>query len=347
MKKRIRNCLLAVTAAASSFLLLSGFDSAVTVQDIMSNSQAYMSAAPGMTCELQGEAHVSFDMTKDDQTQSLPMTGNLGFIVQYTLDPFCFAVTGSASGDVSLLQTSGEVTLDAYMVSQEDGSGTIYMRVPAMGDDAWHAASLPAEDVSQVKNMFTSAMAGDMATVSGQTGIDLAGFQDTIYSNLAVAPEPATVDGLECYEVTGAISGDTFIDLINQVSSAVSQTIDESTMMVLEMILGGIQIDITIHYATDNFQPVAALVDLSNSDFSMIAQMFSAMMMPADTEDSGEMPMMNLTVNKLYLTAFYAESNAAIEVPAEALAAEAETSLSISDAMDMAGNVAGASGVSG
>ena len=63
MKKNIRNRFLAVTAAAaSSFLLLSGFDSALTVQDIQNNVRDAMSSMGGFSADVQAVADLSLDM---------------------------------------------------------------------------------------------------------------------------------------------------------------------------------------------------------------------------------------------------------------------------------------------
>ncbi len=340
MNKRLRNSLFAVTAAVSSFLLLSGFDSAMTVPDIMSNSQGYMSAAPGMACDVEGVADVSLDMTMGGQTQSIPLTGNASMNVQYTLEPFSLAVTGSAQGDASAMGVSGEVSIDLYMITQDDGSGVMYVYLPAAGDDSWHAAAITAEDVSMMKTMVTSALSGDAAAATAQLGVDLSAVQDSFYSNLTLSPEPVMVNNIECYEVTGTITGDAFAQMLSQVSEVAPQAINESAMMVLQMVLGGIQIDTKMYYATENFAPVQASVDLSSSDFSAIGQMFLAMSMASASTDSSQTPDMSISVNALNLTANFAELDSAIEVPADALAAPVETTVSLSDAMNMASSAA-------
>ncbi len=344
MKKNFRNRMLAVTVAAtSSFLLLSGFDSAMTVEDIVSNSQQTIASMNGMSVEFQGVADLSLDMTVADQTQSLAMSGNMDYTVQYTLDPFMVAVTGSMKGEAAALGMSGDVTMDMYLVGQEDGSGIIYACIPATGDDLWHAASIPAEDFTQVKDTVVSSLSGDLSQLSSQTGVDLAAMQSSIYGNMTVSPQPANVDGIECYEVVGAISGDTLAELISQVSSAIPQAnIDESTMMMMQMLLAGVKVDITAHYATDNFAPVASKIDLGNSDFSSIAQVIGALMMSSSSSDSSNTPAISMTVNALNASVFCNEQTAPIEVPAEALAAEVEQSLSMSDIAGAATSAAGA-----
>lgn len=337
MKKSIRNRLIVVAAAASSFWLLSGFDSEISVQEIISNSQAAVAASPGLSCQLQGNADVSLDMSLSGESQSLPVTGNVDFTVQYTKEPFCFAVTGTAVGDASVMGMAGDLNIDLYIVSQEDGSGIMYAYMPQIGDDQWHAASVTAEDMTKMSDMVTSSLSGDMSAVSGQTGIDVAALQESMYSDMAVSPEPETVDGIECYEVTSSITGDKLMEVISQVAAAVPEAnIDESAMLVLQMVLSGVKVDTTTHYATDTFEPVAALVDLSASDFSSIAQMFGSMMMSSDSTEETQTPEIGVTVNALNIMAFYNPLDSGIEVPEEALAAEVETDASLSDAMNMA-----------
>lgn len=346
MKKNFRNRLMAVTAAAaSSFLLLSGFDSATTVQDIMTNSQAAMAAANSMSAEFQGNADLSFDMSLGGETQSLAMTGNANAVVQYSLDPFVIGVTGGATGDAAAFGLAGDVTFDFYVAAQEDGSGIMYAHIPAMGDDQWHAASVSAEDLTMVKDAIVSSRSGDISAAVGQTGIDVASIQEAVNSSMTVSETPATVDGIECYEVTSVISGDTLSELISQILAAVPQAgIDDSVTMILQMILSGIQIDVTNHYAADTFAPVACVVDLGNSDFSTIGQLIGAMMMSGASDESTEMPEINLNVNALNLTVFFHELTAPIEIPAEALAAEVESAVSAADVTNMAQSAAESAG---
>ncbi len=346
MKKNFRNRLMAVTAAAaSSFLLLSGFDSATTVQDIMTNSQAAMAAANSMSCEFQGNVDLSFDMSIGGETQSLAMTGNADVLVQYSLDPFVLGVTGGAAGDAAAFGVAGDIDFDFYLAAQDDGSGIMYAHMPAAGDPEWHAASISADDMENLKTSLAAALSGDTSALAGQAGVDISSLQDAVNSAMTVSESPATVDGIECYEVTYVISGDTLAELVSQILAAVPQAkIDESTTMVLQMILSGVQIDLTAHYATDNCAPVACVIDLGNSDFSMIGQLIGAMMMSGASDDSTQTPEMNLTVNALNLTAAFNEMSTPIEIPAEALAAQVETQISAADVTNMAESAAASTG---
>ncbi len=335
MKKNFRNRLLAVTAAAaSSFLLLSGFDSAMTVQELQDNGRAAIAADNGMSIQMIGVADLSLDMTSGEQSQSIPVTGNMDLTLNYTFEPFAMSVVGSMSGDASAFGVSGGGDVAMYLISQDDGTGITYAKSSLAGDNAWHAASVPAEEMTKMKESVSASLEGDFSAVGEKLGIDLNAIQEKFNSLMTVSPEPENVNGVECYEVASTFTGDDIMELLSAVLTAVPNAgIDETTLSTYKMFVSGIQINSVAHYEVSTFRPVAAMIDLGASDFSMIAQLLGAMMF--SSEQSTEAPTIGLTVNALNINASYLDVPESIEVPAEAAAVQPETEISISGMGDM------------
>ena len=331
MKKSFRNRLLAVTAAASmSFLLLSGFDSEMTVEEVNDRVSESMASMNGLNAEAYGIADLSIDVTADGQTQSIPISGSVDYSVAMTLDPFVVGVSASLSGDASAMGMAGSIDVETYIVGQEDGSGIVYARVPMDGDNGWHAAAMSAEDMEQMFASVMAAFSQDPEEAISEMGIDIASLKDRIISNATLAPDPVNVNNVECYEITQTIDGNTLFEILSEVLDAYPLAgIDSDSLSAFQMLFSGIQIDGVTDCSVDDFTPVYAAIDLSGSDFSTIGQMIGAMMFSSD--DASAMPEISVNVNALNLTMSYGEVPDQIEIPADALAAEVETTVDMSE----------------
>ena len=342
MKKNIRNRFLAVTAAAaSSFLLLSGFDSALTVQDIQNNVRDAMSSMGGFSADVQAVADLSLDMAVGEQSQSLPVTGNASFTVQFIEEPFAMAVSGSAAADASAMGFAANQDLDVYMIAQDDGTGIVYVRMPQGGDDGWHAAAVTTEYMDQIIGNVKGMLSGDMSSVNAQMGsnIDLNALMEKYKGDMVLAPEAVNVNGTDCYEITQSFDGDTLFSLITDVAGAVPTAgMDASSLSAFQMFFSGIRLDTVTDVAVDTFKPVYAGMDLGGSDFSMLGQMVGSMMMSsaqgASQDQDGsqaQAPSISVTVNALNCAMNYADAPDEIIVPEEALAAPVEGPVSVPD----------------
>lgn len=331
MKKNFRNRFFAVSAAAvMSFLLLSGFDSSLTVEDITGNMQTSMMERGGMSCDVVGTADASIDVTAGGETQSLPISGSLDYSIQMTVEPFAMAISGSAAGDASAMGMSGGIELEMYMLELEDGSGVMYMRLPQGEDTAWHAAALSSDYMESTVGAVKAAFSGDTQAAAKGMGLDLSALQEKFGADAQLAPEAVNVNGIDCYEITQTVDGDTLYGAVSEVLSAMPQAgIDSSSLAAFQMLFSGIRMDTVTDCSVEDFAPVYASVDLSGSDFGMIAQMFGAM--TGQSQDASQIPEVKVNVNALNVAMNYSEAPEQIEVPAEALAAEIETTLSMDD----------------
>ena len=331
MKKTFRNKLLATCAAASmSFLLLSGFDSSLTLEDVTENMTASMGELGGLSCDVVGTADVSIDVTAGGETQSMPISGSLNYSIQMTLDPFVMAVSGSAAGDASAMGMSGSMDIEMYIKQLEDGTGVMYVYLTQGEDAGWHAAALSADYMESTVGAVKSAFSGDSKAAAESMGLDLSSLQQTLNANAELASEAVNVNGVDCYEITQTIDGNTLYSAVSEVLSAMPQTgIDTSSLAAFQMLFSGIRMDMVTDCSVEDFAPVYASVDLSGSDFGMIGQMFGAM--TGQSQDASQAPEIKVNVNALNLAMNYSEVPSQIEIPAEALAAEVETTLSMDD----------------
>jgi len=332
MKKGFGNRLFVVTAAAAaSFLLLSGFDSTLTVEDVNEKTKEALSTMNGFSATVSGVADASIDVAADGETQSLAMKGELDYSVQITEEPFALAVSGSMAGDAAAMGVSGGLEMEMYLAQQEDGTGIVYVRVPQGEDTGWHAAALGAEDMEKMSETVKASLRGDKTAAAEQLGMDLDAINEQIQANATLAPEAVNVNGVDCYEITQSIDGDTLFSILSEVVEAMPQAgIDSTSLSAFQMLFNGIQVDAVADVSAADFTPVYAELDLGNSDFSMIGQMFGAMAI--SSQDASQTPEISVNVNALKLSMNYGEAPEQIEIPADALAAEIETTMSLSDA---------------
>ena len=337
MKNSFRNKMFAVTAAAvSSFLLLSGFDSTLTAEDVLEKSRGAWEQAGGFTAAVVADADLSIDVVAGEATQSLPIKGNADYEVQYIAEPFALSVCGNASGDAPAMGMAGGIEMDAYIVEQEDGSGISYIRMPITGDNAWHAATITAEDLSQMKEGLAAAMKGEAPADLNVSGIDLSGIIEQISGDMLLSSEPVSVDGVDCYEISKSIDGETLSGILSQVASSIPQAgLDEASLSAFQTLFSGLKADVFTDCSVEDFVPMYAEIDLSGSDFNTIGQMVGSMMGMGGSEDSTQVPQVNVAVNALRCTVSYYEVPEEITVPEEALMTEVETMISVSDLTGM------------
>ena len=327
MKKNFRNRLLAVTAAASmSIMLLSGFDSSLTVEDVTRKTTEAMSAAGGLNCDVQGIADVSVDVSAGGETQSMAINGSLNYSVQFTVDPFVMAVSGEMTGEAAAMGVSEGMKIEVYLAAREDGSGVMYVRMPDEEESGWHAAAVTAEDMTMLRDSVKASLSGNPAEAADLLGMDLEGLKEQLSTNMTLAPEAVNVNGIDCYELTQSVDGTTLFNAVSTVMNAMPDAgIDQATLSAIQMLLGGIRMDVVSDCAVDTFEPVYASLDLGGSDFSMLGQMYGAM--AVSSNDGSQGPEISVNVNALNLSMNYGEVPAAIEIPSEALEAEIETTV--------------------
>ena len=326
MKKNLRNRLLALAAVSvSSIMLLSGFDSSMTVEDIMSKAQEANASLSQFSAHAVVNGDVQLDVSASGQTQSMPMSGNMDMNMQYTLDPIEYSAIGTMSGDASAMGMAGEGAMEMYMVSDDEGGLTMYAKVSGMGaDEGWQAVKIPTESAQMMNDLMAKSMAGDYSAIEESLGIDIKALQDEFMGKAELAPEAVNVNGKDCYEITMTLTGEDISSLLTTLSEAKPEIMDPSAVQMIQMFTGSLQFNIVEDIDAETFRPVYVGCDLTGSDFSMISQLIGSMMFSSTSSDGeAETPEINLTVNDLSMKINYDyESPVSIEVPEEALGAD-------------------------
>ena len=326
MKKNLRNRLLALAAVSvSSIMLLSGFDSSMTVEDIMAKAQEANASLTEFSAHAVANGDIQLDVSASGQTQSMPMTGNMDMDLQYTFDPIEYSAIGTMSGDASAMGMAGEAAMEMYMVNADDGGLMMYVKVSGMGEDeGWQAVEVPAESAQMMNDLMAKSLAGDYSAIEESLGIDVKALQDEFFSKAVLAPEAVNVEGKDCYEVTLTLTGEDIGSLLTKLSEAKPELVDPNTVQMIQMFTGALQVNVVEDIDVETFRPVYAGFDLAGSDFSMISQLIASMMFSSTSSgDEAETPEINLTVNDLSMKINYDyESPVSIEVPEEALGAD-------------------------
>lgn len=315
--------------ALSAVMMLSGFDSAMTPEDLNKKSQEAVAEKSNTTIKITMAADAKLVIGSDASTATtMPMNGNVDLQVAYTLDPFMMSMEGTLSG--SAMGQSGDGSLKEYLVSNDDGTGTTYMYLDmstgASGESEaaapqWTAAKIDKETMDQVAEALEASQSGDYSKLK-ESGIDVEGIQKALYENAALAPEAVTVGDTECYEMTSELKGDQIASLLDQMMASGKLTqseteMDETTKQLTEMVLQSLNIVAVTDYSTETFLPVHMGLDMSGSDFSWFGQLIAQS--SASSGDSSSVPEVSVEIGKLEAAADYDyETPVEITVPDEA-----------------------------
>ncbi len=335
MNKNLRNRMLAIASVAvSSVMLLSGFDSALTAGDIIDKSVEASKSLEQFSASMRGIVDMEVSYAAGEQTQSIPINANVDVDLQYILNPFTCGLTGSVSGDASAVGVAGSAGMDTYIVPNDAGELITYARVTGLGDDAWQAVKLSEEQTTLIKDAIEKSLSGDLASLSGEVGMDLEALQNEFKESAVLSPEAVNVAGKDCYELTIPVTGDKIYELLTQLASSNPELgLDESVLSMMSMVVGALRLDIIEDIDVETFRPVCVVYDLSGSDFSLLAQLAAAMTAMSGDE-SQETPSFELTTNNLNLTITYDyDSTVSIEVPEDALSAPVQDAAAAEEAV--------------
>lgn len=325
----------ALTAAGlASVLMLSGFDSAMTPQDLLDKAQKAQAEKDFGTIRIGLDADVVVQIGEEASTATnAPMTGQGDMTVSYTVDPFAVSISGNLEG--SALGQSGQGTIQEYITENEDGTGSIYVGEEGSTDGGsqtegsgmnWTAQSIDAGKMKTMKEAVTAARSGDYSTLQA-AGLDIEGIRKSLTDVSTITSEPVQAGGKECYEMVTPIGGDTFSSALDQLMNSELMkgkegSMDQSVLDMAGLMLQNMSMNLVTDYAADDLLPVHGEMDLSGSDFSwigdMIAQISQAQAAGSDS-GSSQIPAVSVNVNTLKGTVDYDfETPVSIVIPEEA-----------------------------
>lgn len=322
MKKHIVLGLISGTAAAA--MMLSGFDSAMTVQELHRKSQEAQAAKNSATVSMQMEADAALQIGTDSSTATkASLNGNADLTISYTLDPFQMKMEGNVKG--TALGNTVDATLSEYFVTDDDGSGIIYANLDTGNGGSWEASRVGKDQMRTVQEALEASKSGDYSKLKEQ-GFDAQALLDQVEKVTTLAPEAVTTGNQECYEMTSTISGSLLSGMLTDVmnsslSNASGDGLDDQKRQIAEDILKSLSVNTKEDYNTETFLPVHMEMDLSGSDFSGLVSRIESLIRAGYTGSAAEPeePQLSVTVNTLKASADYDfDTPVSIEVPEEA-----------------------------
>ncbi len=293
MRKRL---VATIAAGAAAVLMLSGFDSAMTVQELTEKSKNAIAQASSLKADIQGEAAATLNVSQEGEngaSMTIPINGLFNLNTQLNLDPLQIMLEMEYRGEAMGQGMDGR--MEMYILEKEDGTADAYMGTYSSSENAsmqWMANTADAEQVGQLKTAVDAMLSGDPSKLSSLSGAGLpvdstavgdlvANYQDQILGMTALSQQSVMVDGKECYQLTADVSGNDLLPLMTGMMTASGQTLDDMTMQMMEAVLSGIRIRMESDIDTATFLPVYAVVDLGGSDFTSVGNMMVSSMMGA------------------------------------------------------------------
>ncbi len=337
MMKKSRAGFLAVLLATS--LPTAAFASEMTVQELYEKAQAAQSGINAFCMDMTGEADVLLHMGAGEGASSMEATGTVDIAMQLSKEPFAMSMKGTMAGDA--MGQAGVLDLEMYFVSNEDGTGSEYIHVNGMGEDSgWIVETVSEDLMQQMADSIQQSTTGDYTAFTELYGVDIEAFQEKLMEKSELKEGTVDVNGKTCLELNQQIPGEMFAELITAVMSSEAfqsqlsdagetEALDSSTLdmtsMIVSTIFGCLNMDMTSDYDAETFLPVHAQLDLSESDFSSLMDMFGSMFMTGTETEGESAPELSLELPVLNLAYDYDfETPVEITVPAEALQAGEE-----------------------
>ena len=152
MRRRLLGVLGVGTAAV---MMLSGFDSAMTVADLEKNAVEAMKTVEQFSGDFNAGADITVTVTQEGEngaTMSLPLSGELTGSFCMTMEPMAAGMEMQFSGSGAGEEGSGSMQL--YVVENEDGTGTGYVHAVSGEDDTgWEASEISADEMAQDRTL--------------------------------------------------------------------------------------------------------------------------------------------------------------------------------------------------
>ena len=332
MKKQLTGIVLGLACAAS--LSFGAFAEAPTAEDILAASSEAGSVNE-MNFTVDGAADIAIVLPDMGDEGTFAVNGSLGMDASATLEPLAMKMDMNMSGEA--VGQSGDIDMQMYMVTKEDGALGMYMKGVALGEEMdWQYAEIPAEEISSF-----------ISTIKEKGGqFDMSSFP----VEFALADDTVDVNGHECYQLTTSM---TWAELKEVVTTALDaakaelpeeqaesfEQIDQALGMA-DMFVGGLVLNMEIDVDTQSYLPQRAHLDLAGSDWTVLAALFAQS--AGLTNEDGSLMNVDINVNSLYLDYIYDyETPVDVTVPEEAIAAEANGVTLDEDALADAGELLG------
>lgn len=321
---RKRNFLISATLLGAASFMLTGFDSAATVEDVM---EKYMEASQSLTefsADATLNAQIGIDMSSDASgTSTLSVGGTGDFTMDYKLDPLTFGMSGNL--DIGAMGVEQNMNMQIYMVPADGGAYELYTYIDdgSGAGGAWEYESSTVDE-AEMEEVISSIL-------EAQKSMDLS----TLPGTWSLGKEAVDVNGTSCYQLLYTVTYDDLSDLIADAMSASGETMSEEDAAMLALVMNGLVFNVEVDVDAATYLPMRMHMDMDGSDLSGINSLLSIVMASSSTDESVSMPDIELNISDLYLEAVYDYSTPVeVTVPDEALQAKDSTDGSQSDDLE-------------
>lgn len=300
MKKKL---LLGLTVLGAASMLC-GFDSAETADSLYQKMLDATADASGASMSMGMNLDAAINVSDGTTDSSLGITMSGTFDVNATMDPVATELVGSM--DLSALGQGQHMEMKSYSVTAEDGGLETYSFTKESTDDegSWAYNKDSNIDMTSLMDLSKSLTAADMA----DWGL-----------TFTLAPEAATVNGTECYELSTVIDSSTLDTVLKKVSELAGEdlTSDQDVAMAMQY-LDGLKLNITYYVDAATYLPVSVTMDMNDSDLTVLNSLIASTL-ASEEGTSAELVLNDFSINA---TTSYGDV-AAITVPQEAIDAVA------------------------
>lgn len=309
MKKSV---LFTVLALGAGSMMLTGFDSAATAEDVMEKYQEVNQTLPSFSADtnLNLAVGIGMNMQGVNMNMDLAMLGDLS--MDFIKDPLSMKIGGSMS--VTLPgETAESIDMQIYMVPAEDGGMDCYAYTNAEGEGEWAYEAVPADQMQTITDLMANPQL----------------YQNELPGTVSLAEEAVEVNGVSCYELTNTM---TWADLEPVITEAMNATMEaddqeelQSVLSMVGMYAEGIQMNMVMDIDVETYRVMKAHLDFAGSDMSMLNQILAYAFSDTDDDGNAVFPEVSLDLSNLYMDIVYDYTEpAAITVPEEGLTAKTD-----------------------
>lgn len=324
MKKK--NLLISALLLGASSAMLMGFDSAATVDDVMSKYMEASQNVADVSANATLNAQVGLSMSSESSgTSTLSVGGTGDFSISYKMDPMSFGMSGGLN--IGMMGVEQAMEMEMYMVPGEDGTYELYSYMDDGTGGTWEY-TVSETDQAEIDQALEAIKAA-----SGE--FDFSQLPGT----WSLGEEPVDVNGTSCYQLLYTVTYSDLEQLIADSMAATGEEMDEEEAAMMEAVLSGLVFNIEVDVDAETYQAQRMYMDMNGSDLTGISTLISMAMAQSSGDSDGPvtMPEISLDISNLYLEATYDYSTPVeVTVPDEALQAKDGTA---SDAGQSLGEV--------
>ncbi len=330
MRKRRIGSIVSVGAAV--ILMLSGFDSSMTAEQLQEKSASALAGVSSMEGSVSGTVDTVMTVSEDAQSgdsTDVPVGGTVELSYKVGLEPLAMDIDFSL--DAVMMGQTFSSSMQMIALESEDGLGQMFINMTDNGAPlGWSAEKLEPSEITKLKDMLRSGLKGDMSvlnsnSVAAETGTDTSmindmvkGLKDKVLPAVQIQKGGISDDtGNDLYELKAELTGDMFVSLVTEAMQASGQKMENRSLDMVKALLDGLTIKITSEIDAGTCLPFRFKADMSDSDFSALADLLLDSMKGPKSQGS-----VQIDVKKIELQGTFSfDKPVEVTVPQEALEA--------------------------